>query len=102
MTAPAQVFGAAGPYGERLRVGEEVRTVKSLRQDGTFPDPSVAVGEVLVPEGTLGQIVDIGVYLQEHIVYAVMFGNGRVVGCLERELELGLPADAADRPGGDV
>ncbi|HET9657559.1 MAG TPA: nitrogen fixation protein NifZ [Kineosporiaceae bacterium] len=58
-----------------------------LRQDGTFPDPAVTVGEVLVPAGTLGQIVDIGVYLQEHIVYAVAFGNGRLVGCLERELE---------------
>lgn len=100
MTAPAELFGAAGPYGARLQVGAEVRAVKSLRQDGTFPDPAVCVGQVLVPEGTLGQIVDIGVYLQEHIVYAVMFGNGRVVGCLERELE-STPA-AATTPGSDA
>lgn len=98
MTAPAELFGAAGPFGARLRVGEEVRAVKSLRQDGTFPDPAVAVGEVLVPEGTLGQIVDIGVYLQEHIVYAVLFGNGRLVGCLERELE-SAPAAATTSRG---
>jgi nitrogen fixation protein NifZ len=100
VTAPAELFGAAGPFGARLRVGEEVRSVKPLRQDGTFPDPAVAVGEVLVPVGTLGQIVDIGVYLQEHIVYAVMFGNGRLVGCLERELT-GAPV-AASTTGGDA
>lgn len=99
MTASqAEVFGPAGPYGARLRVGDDVRAAKPLRQDGTFPDPAVAVGEVLVPEGTPGQIVDIGVYLQEHIVYAVAFGNGRVVGCLERELDA---IGAAPVPGGD-
>ena len=100
MTAQAEVFGPAGPYGARLRVGDDVRAVKPLRQDGTFPDPAVAVGEVLVPQGTLGQIVDIGVYLQEHVVYAVMFGNGRVVGCLERELETG--GGGVSTPGGDL
>jgi nitrogen fixation protein NifZ len=94
VTAPAELFGTAGPYGARLRIGEEVRAAKPLRQDGTFPDPAVAVGQVLVPEGTPGQIVDIGVYLQEHVVYAVVFGNGRVVGCLERELD-SVPATAA-------
>jgi nitrogen fixation protein NifZ len=100
MTAQAEVFGPAGPYGARLGVGDDVRTTKPLRQDGTFPDPAVAVGEVLVPEGTLGQIVDIGVYLQEHIIYAVVFGNGRVVGCLERELE--CTRSATPVPGGDL
>jgi nitrogen fixation protein NifZ len=87
MTAPVEMCGSAGLYGGRLRVGDGVRAAKPLRQDGTFPDPAVRVGEVLVHEGTLGQIVDVGVYLQEHVVYAVMFGNGRVVGCLDRELE---------------
>jgi nitrogen fixation protein NifZ len=101
VTAAAELFGPPGPYGARLRVGEEVRAVRALRQDGTFPDPDVAVGQVLVPEGTLGQILDIGVYLQEHLVYAVMFGNGRVVGCLERELDSATPA-AATTSGGDA
>lgn len=100
MTAPAQVFGTPGRYGARLQVGEPVRAVRPLRQDGTFPDPSVAVGEVLVPAGTLGQIVDLGVYLQEHLVYAVLFGNGRLVGCLERELSRG--DDGGTTAGGEA
>lgn len=100
MTASAQVSGPPGRYGARLQVGEPVRAVRPLRQDGTFPDPAVAVGEVLVPAGTLGQIVDLGVYLQEHLVYAVMFGNGRLVGCLERELS--RRADAVTTPGGQA
>jgi hypothetical protein len=87
MTAQAEVVGPAGPHGARLRVGDDVRAAKPLRQDGTFPDPAVRVGEVLVPAGTFGQVVDVSVYLQEYVVYAVVFGNGRVVGCLDRELE---------------
>jgi hypothetical protein len=63
-----------------------VVATRDLRQDGTFPDPAIAVGEVLVPADVPGQVVDVGVYLNEHIVYAVAFGNGRVVGCLEREV----------------
>ncbi len=70
-----------------FEVGEPVTAVRALRNDGTYPEPGVAVGEVLVPAGTPGEVLDIGVYLQAHIIYAVAFGNGRVVGCLERELE---------------
>lgn len=79
----------------RWSVGDRVRTTRPLRQDGSFPDPQVAVGQVLVAEGTAGQVVDIGVYLNEHLVYAVAFDSGRLVGCLERELadaqEVGTP-----------
>jgi hypothetical protein len=70
----------------QLSVGDLVVATRDLRQDGTFPDPAIAVGEVLVPADLPGQVVDIGVYLNEHIVYAVAFGNGRLVGCLEREV----------------
>lgn len=81
----------------RFGTGDLVVATRPLRQDGTFPDPSVAVGEVLVPEGLPGQVVDVGVYLGEHIVYAVAFGSGRLVGCLDREIAP-LPATDAD-PG---
>ncbi|OHV19649.1 nitrogen fixation protein NifZ [Parafrankia soli] len=68
-------------------VGDVVATTKALRQDGTFPDPNIATGQILVEPGTRGEVINVGLYLQEHIVYAVAFENGRVVGALERELE---------------
>ncbi len=67
-------------------VGDLVVAVKDLRNDGTYPDPEIGVGAVLVPDGTRGEVLNVGLYLQEHIVYAIAFANGRVVGCLEREL----------------
>ncbi|ABD13825.1 nitrogen fixation protein NifZ [Frankia sp. CcI156] len=67
-------------------VGDIVVAVKALRNDGTYPDPAIAVGEVLVEAGTRGQVINVGLYLQEHIVYAVAFDHGRIVGALEREL----------------
>lgn len=69
-----------------FEVGAAVVTTKALRNDGTYPGPGIAVGTVLVPAGAKGEVADIGLYLQEHIVYAVAFGNGRVVGCLAGEL----------------
>ncbi|WP_131747194.1 nitrogen fixation protein NifZ [Frankia sp. Cppng1_Ct_nod] len=78
-------------------VGDAVVTVKHLRNDGTYPEPGIAVGDILVEAGALGHVHGVGVYLQEHIVYAVAFANGRVVGCLERELE---PAAVAARHEG--
>ena len=76
-----------GTGASRFAVGDRVTTTRALRQDGTFPDPGVAVGQVLVEAGVAGQVMDIGVYLNEHLVYAVAFDSGRIVGCLERELE---------------
>ncbi|WP_322747334.1 MULTISPECIES: nitrogen fixation protein NifZ [unclassified Frankia] len=67
-------------------IGDEVSAVKALRNDGTYPEPGVAVGDVLVDAGSVGHVRGVGLYLQEHIVYAVAFTNGRVVGCLEKEL----------------
>ncbi|EFC83876.1 nitrogen fixation protein NifZ [Parafrankia sp. EUN1f] len=77
-------------------VGDVVATTKALRQDGTFPDPDIPTGQILVEEGTRGEVINVGLYLQEHIVYAVAFENGRVVGALERELEA---AGREFRPG---
>lgn len=68
-------------------IGDLVTATKALRNDGTYPEPGIEVGQVLVPAGTRGEVLDIGLYLQEHLIYAVAFGNGRVVGCMERELE---------------
>jgi nitrogen fixation protein NifZ len=84
----------------RYAAGDLVVAAKDLRQDGTYPDPSFAVGDVIVEEGTPGQVVDVGVYLNEHIVYAVAFAGLRLVGCLEREVSP-LPIDPPDEPSGE-
>lgn len=77
-------------------VGDVVCTVKDLRNDGTYPDPEVAIGDVLVEAGTIGEVINVGLYLQEHIVYAVAFRTGKIVGALERELA--VPVDDEGAP----
>lgn len=70
----------------RFDIDQRVVTTKVIRNDGTYPDPNLGKGDVLVPKGTPGCVVQIGTFLQDHVVYAVHFENGRLVGCLEREL----------------
>ncbi len=70
----------------RFHIDQQVVAIKALRNDGTYPDPDLDKGEILVPKGLPGYVVDIGTFLQDHLVYAVFFENGRLVGCLEREL----------------
>lgn len=70
----------------RFDIDQRVVTTKVICNDGTYPDPDLEKGAVLVPKGMAGYVVDIGTFLQDHIVYAVHFENGRLVGCLEREL----------------
>ena len=67
-------------------IGSTVVARKALRNDGTYPDPDVAVGAVLVEQGTSGHVVSLGTFLQDRDVYAVRFSSGRLVGCLEHEL----------------
>lgn len=74
-------------YGDTdYEIGDLVVTTKDLRNDGTYPDLDIRVGDVLVEEGTRGVVVNVGIYLQQHVIYAVSFETGRVVGCLTREL----------------
>lgn len=69
--------------------GERVRVVRTLRNDGTYP--GLETGELLVREGSLGHVCNVGTFLQEQIIYAVRFFEAdRVVGCREEEL---APAD---------
>lgn len=83
-------------------IGDLVTATKALRNDGTYPEPGAAVGQVLVPAGTPGEVLNVGLYLQEHIVYAVVFSNGRVVGCLEREIEPAPATTPATHTGGEL
>jgi len=73
----------------RFEYGERVRVVRTVRDDGTYP--GTAPGDVLVREGSVGHVRNVGTYLQDHIIYAVHFFDvDRVVGCREEEL---MPAD---------
>lgn len=67
--------------------GVEVRVIRSLRDDGTFPGRSR--GEMLVSQGSVGYVKDVGTFLQDQVVYSVDFVEaGCLVGCREQELQL--------------
>jgi len=75
----------------RFDLGTQVRVTRSVRNDGTYP--GMATGDMLVRCGAVGNVVDVGVFLQDQIIYSVHFLDvDRVVGCREEELI------AADEP----
>lgn len=74
--------------------GDEVRVIRNLRNDGTFPGKER--GDLLVRRGSVGYVRDIGTFLQDQIVYTVHFlDQDYVVGCREPEL---IAADAPWTP----
>lgn len=65
--------------------GDQVRVIRAIHDDGTFPGRSR--GDLLVRRGSLGFVRDIGVMLQDQIIYQVHFVDGNImVGCREQEL----------------
>ena len=65
--------------------GDDVRVVRNVRNDGTFPGKEV--GELLVRRGSVGHVHDVGTYLQDQLIYRVYFIDcGLMVGCREEEL----------------
>ncbi|NJN47395.1 MAG: nitrogen fixation protein NifZ, partial [Candidatus Competibacteraceae bacterium] len=71
--------------------GAEVRVTRNIRNDGTYP--GMSRGDLLVRRGSTGLVRDIGRFLQDQVIYAVLFphGESRLVGCREQEL---IPVDA--------
>ncbi|MBE9141541.1 nitrogen fixation protein NifZ [Nodosilinea sp. LEGE 07088] len=68
-------------------MGTRVRSLKVLRNDGTFPGKDI--GFHLAKKGDVGYVVGIGTYLQRAYIYSVHFIESNfVVGCLSKELEL--------------
>lgn len=66
-------------------IGDEVRVIRNVRNDGTFP--GLDTGNLIMRRGSTGTVVDRGTFLQDQIVYTVHFlGDDRVVGCREEEL----------------
>lgn len=69
----------------RFQYGDEVRVIRNVRNDGTYPGKEV--GELLLRRGSVGNVHDVGTYLQDQIIYRVYFiDSGRMVGCREEEL----------------
>ncbi len=65
--------------------GDMVRVIRTIRNDGTYPD--METGAQLVRAGSVGHVRNVGTFLQEQIIYAVHFlGEDRIVGCREEEL----------------
>ena len=71
----------------KFEYGEEVRVVRNLRNDGTYPGQPT--GRLLVRRGSVGYVRDVGTFLQDQLIYSVDFlDEGIRVGCREQELQL--------------
>ncbi len=71
--------------------GEKVRSLRDVRNDGTFPGKDI--GELLCKKGEEGYVVSIGTFLQQFYIYGVEFiSSGYRVGMKRKELE---PVEAA-------
>ena len=72
----------------RFEFGEDVRVTRNIRNDGTYP--GMEVGELLIRRGSVGNVVEVGTFLQDQVIFTVHFlQQGRMVGCRLEEL-LGL------------
>jgi len=66
--------------------GDEVRVLRNVRNDGTYP--GMDLGKLLVRRGSVGFVRDVGIFLQDQIIYSVHFlDQDRLVGCREEELQ---------------
>ncbi len=69
----------------RFEFGEEVRVTRNVRNDGTYP--GMEVGELLIRRGSIGNVVEVGTFLQDQVIFTVHFlQHGRMVGCRLEEL----------------
>ena len=70
----------------RYDYGDEVRVIRNVRNDGTYPGEDT--GRLLVRRGSTGYVRDVGTFLQDQLIYSVHFlDSDRVVGCREEELQ---------------
>lgn len=74
------------PTMPRFDCGQAVAASVDLFNDGSYPDQPAE--ELLVGSGTAGEVVQVGLHEESNTpVYMVEFAGGRVVGCLEPEIE---------------
>jgi len=82
------------PGEGRFDFGEEVRVTRNVRNDGTYP--GMEIGDLLIRRGSVGNVVEMGTFLQDQVIFTVHFiKHGRMVGCRVEEL---IPADAPWNP----
>ena len=66
--------------------GQPVIAAADLVNDGSHPD--AAEDALLVASGTRGEVVQCGVHEESNTpLYIVEFPGGRIIGCLEEELQ---------------
>jgi nitrogen fixation protein NifZ len=69
----------------RFDFGESVRVTRNVRNDGTYPGKEV--GELLVRRGSVGNVIEVGTFLQDQVIFTVHFlDQGKMVGCRLEEL----------------
>jgi nitrogen fixation protein NifZ len=74
----------------QFEYGDEVRVLRNVRNDGTFPGQPT--GALLIRRGSTGFVRDVGTFLQDQLIYTVHFlDSDTLVGCREEELQ---PAEA--------
>ena len=79
--------------------GEKVRSLKHIRNDGTYRGREI--GDILVRKGEVGYVRDIGTFLQQFYIYAVEWvDSGTIVGMRGKELaRIDQPAAEAKETG---
>lgn len=69
----------------KFEFGTEVRIVRNVRNDGTYP--GMPTGQLLVRRGSTGFVTNVGTFLQDQLIYSVNFlALNKIVGCREEEL----------------
>lgn len=69
----------------RFDFGEAVRVTRNVRNDGTYPGKEI--GELLVLRGSVGNVIEVGTFLQDQVIFTVHFlDQGKMVGCRLEEL----------------
>ncbi len=69
----------------KYQFGDEVRIVRNVRNDGTYP--GLPTGELLIRRGSTGFVMNVGTFLQDQLIYTVNFmAQSRIIGCREEEL----------------
>ena len=69
----------------RYGLGDPLRLIRNIRNDGTYP--GVPQGELMVRRGAVGYVRDVGIFLQDQIIYSLEFVElGLIIGCREEEL----------------